>query len=67
MIAAALLGPWLFYLFQFDELTITWLGSFIVKGIGFPFFISGIIGLLALALPLVFLEEPPRKSETSAP
>ncbi len=66
MVAGALLGPWLFYVFQFEEFTITWLGGFMVKGIGFPFFISGIFGLLALVLLLIFVKEPRRKSETLA-
>ena len=33
------------------------------KGIGFPFFISGIVGLLTLVLLLVFVEERQRKDK----
>ncbi len=60
MVAGALLGPWLFYEFQFEEFRIEWLGGLTVKGVGFPFFVSGIMGLLALALLLVFVKEPQR-------
>lgn len=34
-----------------------------VRGLGLPFFISGILGLTSLALLLLFVEEPPRKTE----
>jgi len=63
MVAGALLGPWLFYEFQFEEFRIGWLGGLMIKGIGFPFFISGIMGLLALALLLIFVKEPERKDK----
>ncbi len=63
MIAGVLIGPWLFQTFQFQEFKIEWLGGLIVKGAGLPFFVSGIIGLIALALLLVFVEEPPRKEK----
>jgi len=62
MVAGALLGPWLFSEFQFEEFRIEWLGGLVVKGIGFPFFVSGIMGLLALTLLLIFVKEPKRKS-----
>jgi DHA1 family multidrug resistance protein-like MFS transporter len=61
MVAGALLGPWLFYEFQFQEFRIEWLGGLMIKGIGFPFFISGIMGLLALLLLLIFVREPRRR------
>jgi len=61
MIAGALLGPWLFDTFQFREFKIEWLGGLMVKGIGLPFFVSGIMGLLALALLLLFVKEPKRE------
>ena len=61
MIAGVLIGPWLFQTFQFQEFKIEWLGGLTVKGVGLPFFVSGIIGLIALALLLVFVEEPPRQ------
>jgi DHA1 family multidrug resistance protein-like MFS transporter len=66
MVAGALLGPWLFYVFQFEEFRIGWLGGLTVKGIGLPFFVSGIMGLLALALLLVFVKEPQRKAHAEA-
>jgi DHA1 family multidrug resistance protein-like MFS transporter len=65
MIAGVLIGPWLFQTFQFQEFEIEWLGGLIVKGVGLPFFLSGIIGLIALALLLIFVEEPPRKKKKS--
>jgi DHA1 family multidrug resistance protein-like MFS transporter len=61
MIAGALLGPWLFDEFRSQELKIEWLGGLTVPGIGFPFFMSGIMGLIALALLIVFVKEPQRK------
>lgn len=61
MVAGALLGPWLFQEFQSEIYRIKWLGDLMVKGIGFPFFVSGIMGLLALALLLAFVKEPQRK------
>jgi len=63
MVAGTLLGPWLFDTFQFQEIRIGWLGGLIVRGIGLPFFITGIIGLLALALLLVFVKEQRRKDQ----
>jgi len=65
MIAGVLIGPWLFQTFQFQEFKIEWLGGLLVKGVGLPFFLSGIIGLIALALLLIFVEEPPRKKKKS--
>jgi DHA1 family multidrug resistance protein-like MFS transporter len=64
MVAGALLGPWLFYKFQSQKFKVEWLGGLIVKGIGFPFFVSGIMGLLALVLLLIFVKEPPRKDKS---
>jgi DHA1 family multidrug resistance protein-like MFS transporter len=66
MIAGALLGPWLFFVFQFETFRIGWLGGLTVKGMGLPFFVSGIMGLLALALLLVFVKEPRRKAREIA-
>jgi len=63
MIAGVLIGPWLFYTFQFQEFKIEWLRGLLVRGTGLPFFLSGIIGLIALALLLVFVKEPPRKKK----
>lgn len=63
MVAGALLGPWLFYEFQNEKFRIEWLGGLIVKGIGLPFFVSGILGLAALVLLLVFVREPQRKEK----
>ncbi len=64
MVAGALLGPWLFDAFQSTEFHINWLGGVSVRGIGLPFFVSGAMGLLALALLLIFVKEPPRKTRT---
>jgi len=66
MIAGVLLGPWLFDTFQSEQFRIGWLGGLTVKGIGLPFFVSGIMGLLALALLLVFVKEPRRKAREIA-
>lgn len=66
MVAGALLGPWLFDAFRFEEFRIGWLGGLAVKGIGIPFFVSGVMGLLALALLLVFVKEPRGKDGVSA-
>lgn len=66
MVAGALLGPWLFDTFQSEKFSIGWLGGLTVKGIGLPFFVSGIMGLLALALLLVFVKEPKRKARSEA-
>lgn len=66
MVAGALLGPWLFDTFQFEEFSIKCFGgSLAVKGMGLPFFVSGIMGLIALALLLAFVKEPPRKARTN--
>jgi DHA1 family multidrug resistance protein-like MFS transporter len=67
MVAGSLLGPWLFDTFQFDEFNIGWLGGLTIKGIGLPFFVSAILGLLGLALLLVFVQEPPRRSRSRGP
>ncbi len=66
MVAGALLGPWLFDMFQFEEFSIKcFRGSLTVKGMGLPFFVSGIMGLIALALLLAFVKEPPRKARAN--
>jgi len=44
-----------------DLVPVEWLGGLTVQGIGFPFFVSGIMGLLALALLLLFVKEPKRR------
>lgn len=62
MIAGALLGPWLFDTFKYDLFVLEWLGGLIVKGIGLPFFVSSIMGLVALTFLLIFVKEPPRKT-----
>lgn len=61
MIAGALLGPWLFHEFQSQKFKVEWLGGLEVQGIGFPFIVSGIMGLIALALLIIFVKEPRRK------
>jgi MFS family permease len=63
MVAGALLGPWLFETFKFEEFRIGWLGGLTLRGIGVPFFVSGIMGLISLALLLAFVKEPPRKGK----
>jgi DHA1 family multidrug resistance protein-like MFS transporter len=61
MVAGSLLGPWLFDTYQFVEFNIGWLGGLTVKGMGLPFFVSAILGLLGLAVLLAFVKEPPRR------
>ncbi|MDH5787331.1 MAG: MFS transporter [Candidatus Bathyarchaeota archaeon] len=63
MVAGALLGPWLFATFQSQEFKIELLGGLTVKGIGLPFFISGIMGIIALTLLLAFVKELPRNEK----
>ncbi|MCW4020180.1 MAG: MFS transporter, partial [Candidatus Bathyarchaeota archaeon] len=65
MVAGALLGPWLFETFRLEEFRIQWLGGLTVKGIGIPFFVSAIMGLLSLMLLLAFVREPPRKTKVT--
>jgi len=65
MVAGSLLGPWLFDTFKSEELSIGWLGGLTVKGIGLPFFVSAIMGLLALALLLLFVKEPPMRRQAA--
>jgi MFS family permease len=60
MVAGSLMGPWLFEAFKNEVFVLEGLGGLVVKGMGFPFFVSGILGLTALMLLLVFVEEPPR-------
>ena len=48
MIGGVILGPWIYYSY----------------GLGLPFFISGTLGLAALALLLIFVKEPPRQTGT---
>jgi MFS family permease len=58
----AVLGPvlstWIYATYRFQVFEIASLGGLVVKGAGFPFFISSTIGLLSLFLLLVFVEEP---------
>jgi MFS family permease len=61
MVAGSLMGPWLFEAFKHELFILEDLGGFVVKGMGFPFFVSGILGLTALMLLLAFVEEPPRR------
>ena len=60
MIGGTILGPWIYDLYRYETFRVTWPFVFDVKGLGFPFFISGILGLTALALLLIFVKEPPR-------
>jgi len=66
MVAGSLLGPWLFEAFKNERFLLEWLGGLSVKGMGFPFFVCGIMGLMALALLLVLVEEPRRKNGASS-
>jgi len=61
MVAGSLLGPWLFDTFMSESFRIDWLGGLLIKGVGITFFLSGTMGLIALALLLVFVKEPSRK------
>jgi len=61
MITGVLLGPMLFYEFRFQNFIIEWL-NLTVRGVGAPFFISGFMGLLALAILLAFVKEPKKKN-----
>jgi len=62
MIAGVLLGPWLFDAFRHQQFEIKPL-NLTVSGVGTPFFISGSMGLIALAILLVFVKEPKRKGK----
>lgn len=63
MIAGVLLGPWLFDTFRVQEFWIESL-NLAVRGAGAPFFVSGVMGLIALMTLLVFVKEPPRRTRT---
>jgi MFS family permease len=58
----AILGPilstWIYDTYRHHTFKI---GSLVVKGAGFPFFISSFIGLISLVLLLTLVEEPQRK------
>ncbi len=62
MIAGVLLGPWLFDTFRLQEVSIKSL-NLTIKGVGTPFFLSGIMGLTALTILLIFVKEPPRRTK----
>jgi len=62
MIFGTILGPWIYQLYKYEVFRVTWLGDLSVRGLGLPFFISGILGLAALALLLIFVKEPPRQT-----
>ena len=64
MIFGTILGPWIYDLYKDEVFRVTWPVEFTVRGLGLPFFISGILGLVALALLLIFVKEPPRHAET---
>jgi len=63
MIGGTILGPWIYELYRDKTFRGTWPFVFAVKGLGLPFFISGILGLVALALLLIFVKEPPRQAK----
>ena len=62
MIGGTILGPWIYDLYRYKVFRVTWLANLNVKGLGLPFFISGILGLAALLLLLIFVKEPPRQT-----
>jgi len=64
MIFGTILGPWIYFLYRYEVFRVTWLANLNVRGLGLPFFISGIFGLAALALLIIFVKEPPRQTET---
>ncbi len=64
MIGGTILGPWIYALYKDEVFRVTWPVDFTVRGLGLPFFISGILGLVALVLLLIFVKEPPRQTET---
>ena len=65
MIVGPILGTWSYDLYRYQVFRVKWPADFNVRGIGIPFFISGILGLTALVLLIVFVKEPPRaKRET---
>lgn len=61
----AILGPvlstWIYDIYRFQAFEVPWLGNLVVRGAGIPFFVSSAIGLFALLLLLVFVEEPRRR------
>jgi MFS family permease len=63
MIIGVLLGPWIFDRYKNEVFRITWPIEISIRGHGLPFFISAVLGLTALALLLIFVEEPPRRAE----
>ena len=62
----AILGPVLSTLiydeYRYETFKAGWLGNLVVRGAGFPFFVSSFIGLFSLFLVLAFVEEPERRS-----
>ncbi|UCD96523.1 MAG: MFS transporter [Candidatus Bathyarchaeota archaeon] len=63
----AILGPILstliYEIYRFQTFQVPFLNNLEIRGAGFPFFISSIIGLLSLTLLLVFVEEPKKHSK----
>ncbi len=60
MIIGPILGTWLYVLYRYQVFKLTWPTNMVVRGAGVPFFLSAILGLTALTLLLVFVEEPAR-------
>ncbi|MDH5703718.1 MAG: MFS transporter, partial [Aigarchaeota archaeon] len=62
----AVLGPvlstWIYDAYRYETFKAGWLGNLVVRGAGFPFFVSSFIGLFSLFLVLAFVEEPERRS-----
>jgi DHA1 family multidrug resistance protein-like MFS transporter len=63
MIAGVLLGPWLFENFRLQKFAIKPF-NLTVRGVGTPFFISGVMGIIALIILLLFVKEPKRNIQT---
>ncbi len=63
MIVGPILGTWIYVLYRNEVFRVTWPINITVRGLGLPFFISGILGLTALAFLLIFVKEPPRRAE----
>ena len=62
MIIGPILSTWIYDMYRAEVFKISLLSDFNFTGAGLPFIISGILGLLALGLLLVFVKEPVKKT-----
>lgn len=62
MISGPIIGTWLYDIYKNEVFRVTWPVVFNIRGLGIPFFISGILGLTSLTLLLLFVKEPPRRT-----